>query len=60
MFLNLSIKQIFKILFIFIEVQLTYDVVLVSGIQNIYKLFFRFFSIRGYYKILHIVPCAIQ
>ena len=26
----------------------------------IYQLFFRFFSIIGYYKILNIVPCAIQ
>ena len=25
-----------------------------------YIFFFRFFSIRGYYRILHIVPCAIQ
>ena len=43
-----------------------YNVVLVSGIQHsdsvIYiniKLF-RFFSLIGYYKILSIVPCAIQ
>ena len=26
----------------------------------VYILFFRFFSIIGYYKILSIVPCAIQ
>ena len=26
----------------------------------IYIFFFRFFSIIGYYKILNIVPCAIQ
>ena len=25
-----------------------------------YMFFFRFFSIVGYYKILNIVPCAIQ
>ena len=45
---------------------LVYNVVLVSGIQSdsfiyIYIFFFfRFFSIVGYYKILSIVPCAIQ
>ena len=49
---------------------LIYNVVLVSGIQQndsvihiymyIYIFFFRFFSIIGYYKILNIVPCAIQ
>ena len=26
----------------------------------IYIFFFRYFSIIGYYKILNIVPCAIQ
>ena len=34
-----------------------------GGQQNnsvIYILFFRFFSPVGYYKILNIVPCAIQ
>ena len=52
--------------FVLIEVQLTYNVVLVSGIQQsdsvlyIYILFFRFFSITDYYKILNIVLCAIQ
>ena len=28
--------------------------------KNIYNFFFRFFSIITYYKILNIVPCAIQ
>ena len=44
------------------------DSVLVSGVQqsdstiqiHIYLFFFRFFSIIGYYKILNIVPCAIE
>ena len=76
----------------FIEVQLIYIVVLVSGVQQsdsvihihtyiyiyiyihiyihiyicvyiyvyIYIFFFRFFSLVGYYKMLSIVPCAIQ
>ena len=26
----------------------------------IYIFFFRFFSIIGYYKVLKIVPCAVQ
>ena len=54
------------------EVQLIYNVVLVSSVQqndsviHIYvasqlaRFFFRFFSIIGYYKILSIVSCAIQ
>ena len=50
----------------FIEMQLTYDV-LVSGVQqsdsiiHIYLyIVLRFFSIIGYYKILSTVPCATQ
>ena len=49
-----------------IEVQLIYNIVLVSGIQqsdsviHMYIFFFRFFSIIDYYKILNIVPCAVQ
>ena len=45
--------------------QLTYNVVLISGIQQsdslryIHIFFFRFFSIVDYYRILNIVPCAI-
>ena len=52
----------------FIEVQLIYNVVLVSCVQksdsdtstSIYIFFPRFFSLIGYYKILSIVTCAIQ
>ena len=53
-------------MYVFIEVYLIYNVLLVSGIQqsdsviHIYLSFIRFFSIIGYYKILNIVPCAIQ
>ena len=45
------------------------NVVIVSGAQQsdsvilniyIYIYMFRFFSLVGYYKILTIVPCAIQ
>ena len=36
-----------------------YNIVSVSdGQQN--DMFFQFFSIIGYYKILNIVPCAVQ
>jgi len=31
-----------------------------STLTHIHTLFFRFFSIIGYYKILYIVSCAIQ
>ena len=50
----------------FIEVQLIYNLVLVSGVQQsdsvlyILFIFFRLFSIIGYYKIMSIVPTAIQ
>ena len=49
----------------FIEVQLIYKSVLVSGVWQsdtfIYiKSFFRFFSLIGYYQILSTVPCAIR
>ena len=48
-----------------IEVQLIYNVVLVPGVQQsdsvIYTiLFFIFFYMMIYYRILNIVPCAIQ
>ena len=32
----------------------------IAQLQNIYIFFSRFFSLIGYYKILGIVPCAIQ
>ena len=52
----------------FIEVELIYKVVLVSSAQqcdsvihiHVYLLFFKFFSIIGYYKLLHIVPGTVQ
>ena len=31
-----------------------------SAIHTYISIFFRFFSLIGYYKILSIVPCAIQ
>ena len=55
------------LLFLKIEVRLIYSV---SGVQQsdsviyiymcVYVFLFRFFSITAYYKILNIVPCAIQ
>ena len=64
-------------LFFLIDVQLIYNVVLVSGVQHsdsvehyIYTcvcvyththiLFYRFFSLIGYYKILYIVSSSMQ
>ena len=51
-----------------IEVQLIYSVMLVAGVQpsdsDIYIytdiLFFRFFSMKDYQKIVSIVPCPVQ
>ena len=46
-----------------------YNVVLVSGIEQLFSyiyifyilhIYFRFSSVTGYYKILNMVPCAIQ
>ena len=44
-----------------------YNVMLVSGVQQSdsvlhthIPIFFRFFALISYYKILSIVPCAIQ
>ena len=51
--------------FFFIEVQLIYNVVLISAVQqsdsfiHIHAFFFIFFSIMVYHRILNIVPCAI-
>ena len=47
---------------LFIEIYLTYIVMLVSSVQHSDSviLSFRFLSIIGYYKILSIVPCVIQ
>ena len=50
-------------LFVFsIGVWLIYNIVFISGVQQSYLVicvFFRFFSIIGYYKILNTVSCAI-
>ena len=59
-------------IFFFIEVQLIYNVVLVSGVQqrdsdidididiDRYRYRYRYRYVIGYYKVLNIVPCAIQ
>ena len=45
----------------FLEVELSYNVVLVSGIQQSDSvIFFISYSIIGYYKILNIIPCAVR
>ena len=55
----------FIFLIYFIEVQLIYNVVLISAVQQIDSviyiyIYFIFFSIMVYHRILNIVPCAIQ
>ena len=39
---------------------ISYEDVEKQEFSYIYMSFFRFFSIIGYYKMLNIVPCAIQ
>ena len=68
---NFTISNNFRFLYrflklIFIGVQLIYNVVLVSAVQQsesaklyIYPRFFRFFSHIGHYRVLSRVPCAI-
>ena len=63
----MCLEQLLFFFKIFIEMLIN-NVVLVSGVQqsdsvihiHLYLFFFRFFSIIGCYKILSIVPCAIQ
>ena len=44
-----------------IEVELIYNIVFVSGVQQSDSVFsLKIFSVIGYYKILNIVPYAIQ
>ena len=60
----------FSVLVFFIEVQLIYNVVLISVVQKsdsvtyiyiyIYNLFKIFLSIMVYHRILNIVLCAVQ
>ena len=63
---SLKILSVFFLLLL--KIQLIYNVVFVSGLQqsdwaihtHTHTFFSRFFSMIGYYKILNIVPCAIQ
>ena len=56
---------IFKKMY-FIEVELIYNVVLISAVQqsgsvaHICTFFTIFFSTMGYHRLLNIVPCATQ
>ena len=57
--------QTFFSFFSLIKVQLIYNVVLVSGVQQSDSVIYTFFSIIGYYKILNIVlyrvgPCHLS
>ena len=45
------------------EMQLIYNIVFVSGVHqndSVIYIYFRLFSIIGYYNVLNIVPCVIQ
>ena len=49
--------------FVFVEVSLIYNVVLVSDVQQsdlLYIYIYMSFSITVYYKILNMVSCGIQ
>lgn len=60
--------ELFCLFVCLIEVQLLYNVVLISRVQHSDSVihthtqifFLRFFSIVAYYEILDVVPCAIQ
>ena len=51
-------------LFFFLGIQLIYNVVLISAVQQhdsvIHIIIFHIFSIVVYHRILNIYPCAIQ
>jgi len=57
-------KSSFFFVYLFIQVELTYNIVLISAEQlsdsviHVYILFI-FFSIIVYHKILNMVPCAV-
>ena len=44
----------------YIDVCLIYSVVLISAAQQNYTYIFIFFSSMAYYRVLNIVPCAMQ
>ena len=52
------------VVFLLIEIQLIYNIVLVSDVQQsdpvIHNFFFRFLSISCYYKILNVVLCGVR
>ena len=58
--------SLFFYFYVLIGVHLIYNAVFISAVQHsdsiihTYTFLFRFFSCIGYYKILRIVPCAIQ
>ena len=51
------------VVFLLIEIQLIYNIVLVSDVQQSdpdIHFFFRFLSISCYYKILNVVLCGVR
>ena len=63
---HILLRQLFFFFCFLIEVELIYNVVLISAVQqsdsviHIYTLFFIFFSIMVYPRRLDRVPCALQ
>ena len=62
-------RQLHSIIFLvyFFEIQLIYNVVLISAVSKVIQLymymyifFFILFSIMVYHRMLHIVPCTVQ
>ena len=45
---------------VFIEVELIYNIVLVSGVQQSDSVFLKIIFHYSYYKVMGIIPCAVQ
>lgn len=59
----LSARLVSFFIFIFIEIVLIYNVVLISDYSSdsvTYIFFFRLFYVIDYHKILRRIPCAVQ
>ena len=57
--LRFTINTLFSFFFL-IEVQLIYNIILVSGIQHNVPVLYRLYSIKSYDKIMAMIPCAVH
>ena len=55
MYVNLFSITTFHFNFL-VEVQLIYNIVLASGIQHQTQYFYRLYSIKGYWKMMAVIP----